>query len=274
MDGAVLEAVEVCTIQGCEKPVRARGWCSTHYARWSRTGDPGPAASLARVAAEITPCTVEGCERPKRTSGAAFCEMHYYRIRRTGEAGPAELLIGRGPIEPCTLPDCDRPKHSRGLQYCFLHYERVRRTGTPDAPKLFIAALCPVEGCDRKVQELGMCKLHATRFRRHGNPNVFIPPSERDLACGERNVNWTGEDATYNGVHQRLRKQKGSAKKRPCFDCGSRARQWSYDHCDPDERVSEDGLPYSVNLDRYQTRCVPCHKAYDLAHIAHLVVVA
>jgi hypothetical protein len=29
-----------CSIDGCEKPVNARGWCSTHYQRWRVNGDP------------------------------------------------------------------------------------------------------------------------------------------------------------------------------------------------------------------------------------------
>lgn len=31
---------DVCTIEGCTKTIRARGWCSTHWARWKRNGDP------------------------------------------------------------------------------------------------------------------------------------------------------------------------------------------------------------------------------------------
>lgn len=31
---------EYCSISGCKKVVRARSWCSTHYARWQRHGDP------------------------------------------------------------------------------------------------------------------------------------------------------------------------------------------------------------------------------------------
>lgn len=34
----------MCGIEGCTKPVLARGWCKTHYQRWSRTGDPGTTA--------------------------------------------------------------------------------------------------------------------------------------------------------------------------------------------------------------------------------------
>lgn len=27
-----------CSIEGCDKPVRGRGWCSTHYSRFHRKG--------------------------------------------------------------------------------------------------------------------------------------------------------------------------------------------------------------------------------------------
>ena len=29
-----------CDIDGCESPVRARGWCGMHYMRWQTHGDP------------------------------------------------------------------------------------------------------------------------------------------------------------------------------------------------------------------------------------------
>lgn len=29
-----------CAVDGCTKPARKRGWCSTHYTRWFRHGDP------------------------------------------------------------------------------------------------------------------------------------------------------------------------------------------------------------------------------------------
>lgn len=35
-----------CTIEGCDEPQNARGWCTTHYMRWYKTGDVGPAHNM------------------------------------------------------------------------------------------------------------------------------------------------------------------------------------------------------------------------------------
>lgn len=32
--------MKTCNIDGCEKTVNARGWCSMHYLRWRKHGDP------------------------------------------------------------------------------------------------------------------------------------------------------------------------------------------------------------------------------------------
>lgn len=29
---------KLCSVELCERPIEARGWCGTHYARWRRTG--------------------------------------------------------------------------------------------------------------------------------------------------------------------------------------------------------------------------------------------
>ena len=33
-------ADRLCVIAGCDRPLRARGWCTLHYQRWQRHGDP------------------------------------------------------------------------------------------------------------------------------------------------------------------------------------------------------------------------------------------
>jgi hypothetical protein len=30
----------LCSVDGCRRPSRVRGWCRTHYTRWRRHGDP------------------------------------------------------------------------------------------------------------------------------------------------------------------------------------------------------------------------------------------
>lgn len=40
--------IEPCEVSGCEKPIRARGWCVAHYSRWERHGSP-----TARLAGEV-----------------------------------------------------------------------------------------------------------------------------------------------------------------------------------------------------------------------------
>jgi len=31
---------DICKIEHCDKPIRARGWCASHWQRWYRNGDP------------------------------------------------------------------------------------------------------------------------------------------------------------------------------------------------------------------------------------------
>lgn len=65
-----------CTIEGCERPRHARGWCGTHYRRWARLG-----------AVELTPyvtpqCLVDACGSPSNSNG--LCTLHYQRVRKYG----------------------------------------------------------------------------------------------------------------------------------------------------------------------------------------------
>jgi hypothetical protein len=79
-----------CTIEGCEKPHMARGWCAMHYLRWWRTGDPAEVLPPHRMFGPENPnwkgpkaCSIDGCGKPHKAHG--WCQMHYFRWRRTGD---------------------------------------------------------------------------------------------------------------------------------------------------------------------------------------------
>lgn len=69
----------ICSIDGCGKPLRARGWCSMHWYRWRYNGDPNVVQVRTRSTA---PCAAEGCEKVVWANG--LCPKHLSRIKAHG----------------------------------------------------------------------------------------------------------------------------------------------------------------------------------------------
>lgn len=119
-------AERTCSIEGCGKPVNARGWCGMHYARWARSGDPGPSEPLIGFARPEL-CDVDGCDR-RRDGRKNLCGMHARRRRLTGDTGSvAAKRSTRGRPKLCDLQGCERANYSHG--YCRMHYMRLRAKG-------------------------------------------------------------------------------------------------------------------------------------------------
>jgi len=78
---------EECTIEGCESPTIARGYCQTHYKRFRRYGDANFRIRIQAYTGELCKHP-DGCERNARKDG--WCKMHYDRLRTRGELGPVE----------------------------------------------------------------------------------------------------------------------------------------------------------------------------------------
>lgn len=68
-----------CSLDGCDRPIKARGLCSAHYFRQRRNGTPGDATIWDRTRAA---CTVEGCDRPNEAHG--LCQLHGRRVSKGG----------------------------------------------------------------------------------------------------------------------------------------------------------------------------------------------
>lgn len=80
-----MKPTRICAVDDCDREIWCRGWCSVHYQRWRRHGDP-----LTLVNMTGDGCSVADCDRPYY--GRGFCELHHRRLRLHGD--PAIVLPG------------------------------------------------------------------------------------------------------------------------------------------------------------------------------------
>lgn len=156
----------------------------------------------------------------------------------------------------CSVEQCERAPRARGM--CKLHWTRWWKYGDPNVVLVAgvdfrVKATCAVDGCDRTGVSRSFCQKHLWRLQKHGDPLAFTPPEERGIK---------GEAPTSSTIHRRLGRNRGPARSYSCVDCAGQAREWSYDGKDANEIPAATG-PYSLNLDHYEPRCVPCHRRYD-----------
>lgn len=70
--------MKVCSIEGCGRNVIGRGFCSLHYQRLIRHGDP---LWQKQIVTKI--CTIDGCDGKQDAKG--YCHSHYNRYKRHGD---------------------------------------------------------------------------------------------------------------------------------------------------------------------------------------------
>lgn len=107
---------KVCSVVGCGKAVKARGWCNTHYDRWHRWGDPHALKRDPPVLEKPAVCSHDGCQRKVLAKG--LCTTHYHQNHLANSA-------------ECAVKECKKPRKAKG--YCQKHYERFLRHGDPEA---------------------------------------------------------------------------------------------------------------------------------------------
>lgn len=111
----------ICSIEGCDKPRLARGWCSRHWQRWKAHGDPCyelPTvdqrfwAKVAKRAPEecwewSAGRTLKGYGRFRPSSATATQFAHRVAYALTIGPIPEDLLV----CHRCDNPPCVNPAH-------------------------------------------------------------------------------------------------------------------------------------------------------------------
>lgn len=70
-----------CSIEGCDRPHKAHGYCASHYQQFRRGEMVKPL--IPREYDHGLVCSMEGCDRPEKAKG--LCDTHYKRLQRHGD---------------------------------------------------------------------------------------------------------------------------------------------------------------------------------------------
>lgn len=223
-------SIIACAIEECESPSFCKGYCSKHYARYKRHGDPLVTKNRPRPPAGTRSiCEVEDCGQ--NVKGLGFCLKHYQRFKKTGDPllNPSGRNLRRyGEGELCEADDCGELAIKRG--YCGLHYQRLMNHG--DVTVTLYRDSCEVIGCERKHFGRGYCSFHLYRFAGTGSPHQMpggrLPPGMFTTCvvdgCGGNTRGGGGmcgaHAVNFRATGHPLKTPGPAVKSRPCAQCG------------------------------------------------------
>ena len=172
-----------CSVDGCNRKHKSKGFCEPHYQRWTNTGDPQADLPIGTRRAPRRECVISGCDRPVLSRD--WCSAHYQRWKTYGDPlGGGTFRKPRRKRAICSVPECDRETRTDG--FCNRHYQRMRINGTTDLLK----PACSLEGCDTRPWREGLCQMHWARRDQFGDPRAMrectIEGCTRDAPPGKR----------------------------------------------------------------------------------------
>ena len=181
---------QLCSVDGCDKPARARGYCESHYRKNLKYGNP-LAGEFVRPVGPWA-CSVDGCGNETKTAG--YCGRHYARLRRHGDpngGGTARLSKTERP-QHCAVTGCELTPRRGSGGMCSMHYQRARAGKPIEGPSKRAelgTRACTVDGCKGYAIAQGLCDLHYSRVKR-GQPAGEV--NRRNRARGTGGLNATG----------------------------------------------------------------------------------
>jgi hypothetical protein len=195
--------------------------------------------------------TCNRCNTPLVGRQTKFCS--HACANRTTTKARADINHALHPWKTCDVESCDKPARARTAALCKMHYHRVYRYGSlervyPSGTPAALRVINPRKMADLTGQRFGtlrvtgragtgwrcVCDCGEVRTARTGDLNR----TGLGNTCGVKR-NHLSEDVDYTAVHSRIRNYRGSADGYACVECGVTAKHWSYDHLDPDERISQ-----------------------------------
>ena len=97
--------MNTCTVEGCDRTYKARGYCALHYNRWRKTGNPGGNELLRNY--EPTPCAIDDCGKDATVRG--WCQRHYYRWKTHGDPTWTPPTVDVDGMRTCTSCGTTKP---------------------------------------------------------------------------------------------------------------------------------------------------------------------
>lgn len=145
-----------CAVEGCNRPARNKGLCSTHYKQQRFGQEFTEIVSRRTLSPEV--CEQEGCTRPGY--GLGYCYAHYQRYKKGADMTKPLRKVKTGAQDTCTVEGCEGRHVAKGL--CGFHYERQRKGIPFDRPYKPRQAwsVCSLPGCDDLHAGWGFCKRH------------------------------------------------------------------------------------------------------------------
>lgn len=225
-----------CSIEGCERPAKTRGWCQKHYVRWLAHGDPMIVLPPGKPRRR---CTV--CGEPARSHG--FCGVHLGKWRRHGD------------------PLWTRPsgRTDRMCERCGVVFS-VKRCVVAKGQGRFCSVVCRNAALKGREVTWGKAISDALVGRPLSPQHrAKISAQRRGVPTGRRKAN------PVTPEHERIRKSIAYRAWRTavferddytCQFCGKRGGRLNADHIKPFAEFP--ALRFEISNGR--TLCEPCHR--------------